>query len=319
MRPVLLLGASGTVGRAVAAALAAEDVAVLAPVRRMPDRPVAGIRYVAADPGDRAALARALSGETLGAVISCLASRTGSLAEAWAIDHAATVAAVDAARDAGAETAVLVSAICVQKPRLAFQHAKLAAEAHVRASGMRWSIVRPTALFKSLSGQIARVQAGRPWLLFGNGALTATKPISDRDLARYIVGCLTDPALANRVLPVGGPGPAETPREMALSAFRLAGRAPRFRSVTPRLLTGIAGALDLAGAVAPSLRDKAEFARIGHYYATESMLVWDSERARYDAGATPETGSDRISDHFARLLSGDATADLGAHAVFDRS
>ena len=50
---------------------------------------------------------------------------------------------------------------------------------------LTYSIVRPTALFKSLSGQVDRVKRGRPFLVFGDGALTACKPISDDDL-----GCL---------------------------------------------------------------------------------------------------------------------------------
>ena len=43
--------------------------------------------------------------------------------------------------------------------------------------------MRPTAFFKSLSGQVERVRGGRPFLLFGDGTLTACKPISDADLA----------------------------------------------------------------------------------------------------------------------------------------
>ena len=30
--------------------------------------------------------------------------------------------------------------------------------------------------------------------------------------------------------------------------------------------------------VFPALEDTAEFAKIGKYYATESMLVWDSDK-----------------------------------------
>lgn len=74
---------------------------------------------------------------------------------------------------------VRLSAICVQKPRLAFQHAKLAFEVELQASGLDWTIVRPTAYFKSLSGQVERVRQGKPFLMFGDGTLTACKPISD--------------------------------------------------------------------------------------------------------------------------------------------
>jgi divinyl chlorophyllide a 8-vinyl-reductase len=76
----------------------------------------------------------------------------------------------------------------------------------------------------------------------------------------------------------------------------------------------IIGSLTLAGRLAPKLAAKAELARIGRYYATESMLVWDGDR--YDAEATPEFGSDRLEDHYAAMLRGEVADDRGTHAVF---
>ena len=70
------------------------------------------------------------------------------------------------------------------------------------------------------------------------------------------------------------------------------------------------------GKVLPPLRSKAELARIGKYYASESMLVWDESRARYDAEATPSFGEDTLFDYYADLLAGRATAERGEHAVF---
>ena len=58
-------------------------------------------------------------------------------------------------------------------------------------------------------------------LLFGDGALTACKPISDRDLADFLAGCINDPSRHNRVLPIGGPGPALTPRQQGEQLFEL--------------------------------------------------------------------------------------------------
>lgn len=211
---------------------------------------------------------------------------------------------------------VLLSALCVQEPALAFQHAKLATEKHLIASGARYSIVRPTAFFKSLSGQIGRVQAGKPFLVFGDGQLTACKPISDRDLAAYLADCLTDPARANRILPIGGPGPAITPLDQVAMLSRLLGREVPVRHVPLRLMGGIIGALSMAGTMSPRLRAKAELARIGRFYATRSMLVRDPETGRYDADATPETGTDTLADHYAARLSGEAADDRGDHAVF---
>jgi divinyl chlorophyllide a 8-vinyl-reductase len=245
-----------------------------------------------------------------------MASRTGTPGDAWAIDHRAHVHALAAAQNAGVTQAVLLSAICVQKPMLAFQHAKLAFEQSLMASGLRWSIVRPTAYFKSLSGQVARVQRGKPFVVFGDGTLTACKPISDDDLAAYLVDCLDRPDRANRILPIGGPGDALTPRQQGEQLFALLGRAPRFQQVPVALLDTFIGIAGVLGRVVPPFADKAELARIGRYYATESMLVWDAETGRYDADATPSTGRDTLVEYHAKLLRGEVADDRGEHAVF---
>lgn len=52
----------------------------------------------------------------------------------------------------------------------------------------------------------------------------------------------------------------------------------------------------------PALAVKVELARIGRYYATESMLVWDEQRGCYDADATPSTGNISLRDHYERVL-----------------
>ena len=95
------------------------------------------------------------------------------------------------------------------------------------------------------------------------------------------------------------------------------GMEPKFRSVPPGFLGGIASALGLAAKLITPLAAKAELARIGHYYATESMLVLDPATGRYDAGLTPETGTDTLFDHYRAVLSGEAAVDArGDHAVF---
>lgn len=315
-RRVLVLGASGTIGRATVAALVARGHAVTALVRPaavgLPD--LAGATVRAGDATDPTDLAAAAAGADV--VVSCLASRTGAPADAWAVDHAANRAALAAAQAAGTGHFVLLSAICVQKPKLAFQHAKLAFEAELQRSGLRWTIVRPTAFFKSLSGQVARVAAGKPFLVFGDGALTACAPVADADLAAFIADCLDRPDRWDRILPIGGPGPAQTPRQQGAALFALAGRRPRFTHVPVRLLDAIVATLSLAGRVVPALAAKAELARIGRYYATESMLVWDAAAGRYDAAATPATGTITLADHHAALLAGAASDDRGDHAVF---
>jgi divinyl chlorophyllide a 8-vinyl-reductase len=323
-----LLGATGAIGRATAAALVRRGYDVVCFIRarsgvggkltpadaaRLFDGAV--VRVV--DPTDPGSLSRdGFAGERFDAVVSCMASRTGAPKDAWAIDHRAHLNVLDAAREAGVGHFVLLSAICVQKPLLAFQQAKLAFEAALIESGLRYSIVRPTAFFKSLSGQIERVRRGRPFLIFGDGTLTACKPISDDDLADYIAGCLEEESRWNRILPIGGPGEAITPRQQGDALFALLGRAPRFQSAPVALLDVIIAVLGALGRIVPSLAEKAELARIGRYYATESMLVLDPKTGGYDAAATPSTGTQTLFDFYRSVLDGAEAPERGDHAVF---
>ena len=74
---------------------------------------------------------------------------------------------------------------------------------------MTHSIVRPTAYFKSLDGQIEAVRKGFPILYFGNGMCSANA-ISQRDLASFIVDSALHPhsargGMMNTMRNVGGP------------------------------------------------------------------------------------------------------------------
>lgn len=318
---VMLLGASGTIGRATLDALLARGHEVVCFLRADPQSPRRGLPKAAilrfGEVTDPQALARdGFCGESFDALVSCLASRTGRPAEAWAVDYQAHLQALRIAQAQGVRQMVLVSAICVQRPLLAFQHAKLAFETALIGSGLTYSIVRPTAFFKSLSGQVARLRQGKPFLIFGDGLLTACKPISDADLAAYLADCLDNPLRANQILPIGGPGAAITPRAQGEALFRLLGQTPRFRSVPIGLMDAIIAALGLLGRLSPTWRNKAELAKIGRYYATESMLVLNTATGRYDAEATPSTGTDTLLDFYAQLLRDEAAVDLGDHAVF---
>jgi divinyl chlorophyllide a 8-vinyl-reductase len=321
-RRVAMLGGTGTIGRATVRALSArghEVVCFVRPGRAAESRaslpPDVSVREV--NVHDAASLREhGFRGESFDVLVSCMASRTGVPRDAWAVDHQAHVHALTAAKAVGVTQMILLSAICVQKPLLAFQHAKLAFEQVLMDSGLTWSIVRPTAFFKSLSGQVARVQQGRPFLIFGDGTLTACKPISDEDLAAFLVECLDDPARHNRILPIGGPGEARTPLQQGEELFALLGREPHFRRVPVAMLDVIIAVLGTLGRVVPPLADKAELARIGRYYATESMLVWDADAGRYDAAATPSTGRDTLREHHARMIRGEVGDDRGEHAVF---
>lgn len=318
---VFVLGSTGTIGRATVRALLVQGHQVVCFQRRRgASGPAAhdnGAETRFGDATDPLSIARdGFCGERFDVLVSCMASRTGSPADAWAIDHQAHVHAMNAAQDAGVGQMVLLSAICVQKPRLAIHFAKLAFEKALAESSLTYSIVRPTAYFKSLSGQIERLRRGKPFLMFGDGRQTACKPISDDDLARFLTACIDDPTKHNRILPIGGPGDAITPREQGEHLFALLGRKPKFQKIPLGLVDSIVGGLGVMARLVPPLSEKAEFGRIAQYYATESMLLWDDAAGRYDAAATPSFGSDSLFDYYARLIADEAKPDLGDHAMF---
>lgn len=325
---VVLFGATGTIGRATAKALISRGHEVICPIRARAgfdghltaEKTRALLSGAELHVGDVTSLLGrqrdVLQGRPIEAIVSCLASRTGTPEDAWTVDYQMNAEILKVAQSLGVQHFVLLSALCVQKPLLSFQQAKLAFENALANAGIRYSIVRPTAFFKSLSGQVQRLQRGKPYLLFGDGCLTACKPISDHDLAHFITDCLTDTSKHNRILPIGGPGAAITPLEQGNYLFQRMGKKPHFRHVPTALLDTIIHALSAGAHLFPSLKKKAELARIGRYYATESMLVWNPASLQYDADATPSYGAQTLFDHYDQLLAGKEQVELGDHSVF---
>lgn len=255
-------------------------------------------------------------------VVSCLASRTGGVKDSWKIDYEATKNSLVAGKKFGASHFVLLSAICVQKPLLEFQRAKLKFEAELMKEaegddGFTYSIVRPTAFFKSLGGQVDLVKDGKPYVMFGDGKLCACKPISEQDLASFIADCVLKEDKINQILPIGGPGKAWTPLEQGEMLFKLVGKEPKFLKVPIGIMDFAIGILDFLVKIFPSMEDAAEFGKIGRYYAAESMLILDPETGEYSAEKTPSYGTNTLEEFFARVLrEGMAGQELGEQSIF---
>ncbi|XP_018840609.1 divinyl chlorophyllide a 8-vinyl-reductase, chloroplastic [Juglans regia] len=261
-------------------------------------------------------------GVSVDVVVSCLASRSGGVKDSWKIDYEATKNSLVAGRNRGASHFVLLSAICVQKPLLEFQRAKLKLEAELMKeaevdNAFTYSIVRPTAFFKSLGGQVELVKDGKPYVMFGDGKLCACKPISESDLASFIADCVLSKDMINQVLPIGGPGKALTPLEQGETLFKLLGREPKFLKVPIGIMDFAIGVLDFLVKIFPSMEDAAEFGKIGRYYAAESMLILDPETGEYSAEKTPSYGKDTLEEFFERVLrEGMEGQELGEQTIF---
>ncbi|CAL9108977.1 unnamed protein product [Musa acuminata var. zebrina] len=331
---VLVTGSTGYIGKFVVRELCRRGFNVVAVarersgIRGRDDKAraagqLAGATVCFADVTDPDALGRALDalGRPVDAVVCCLASRGGGISDSWKVDYGASRNSLLAGRRLGASHFVLLSAICVQKPLLEFQRAKLKFEAELDEEaaadpGFTYSVVRPTAFFKSLGGQVETVKDGKPYVMFGDGRLCACKPISEADLAAFIADCVMDEDKACKILPIGGPGKALTPLEQGQLLFKLLGREPKFFKVPIEVMDFVIGVLDFLAKLFPSLEDAAEFGKIGRYYAAESMLVLDPETGEYSAEKTPSYGKDTLEEFFAKVIrEGMAGQELGEQTI----
>ncbi|KXZ55167.1 hypothetical protein GPECTOR_3g314 [Gonium pectorale] len=326
---VLVVGPTGYIGKFVVKELVQRGYNVVAFAREqagikgkmgkedtLKEFPGADVRFGSVL--DQDSLRKVAFKEPVDVVVSCLASRTGGKKDSWLIDYTATKNTLDVARECGAKHFVLLSAICVQKPLLEFQKAKLKFEADLQAAGnITYSIVRPTAFFKSIAGQIDIVKKGNPYVMFGDGNLAACKPISEPDLASFIADCVTETDKVNKVLPIGGPGRAYTAKQQADLLFQITGLPPKYFPVPVALMDGMISIFDWLAGIFPALEDSAEFARIGKYYATESMLVYDDKTGVYLEDATPGYGKETLEEFFTRAVKeGLKGQELGDQAVF---
>ena len=160
--PVVVAGASGYIGRAVVQELVSRGVPTAALVRSPSDLSditrecLEGSSLVQCNSLDPVAVAQVYAALQPSVTVCCLASRNGLGADSFAVDYNGGHNLLRASLPTSHY--VLLSAYCVGKPELQFQLAKLKLEAEIRAAAkmqrISHSIVRPTAYFKSLDGQI---------------------------------------------------------------------------------------------------------------------------------------------------------------------
>ena len=317
---ILLAGATGYIGSYVLKRLKELGYKVVCPVRKYPKNNVQDKSsfYIQAEILDYDNLKKSVfSKYPISAVISCIGSRNGNPKDSWDVDFEANNQLLKLSLEVGVANFVLLSAICVQKPKLEFQFAKLAFENQLKASGLCYSIVRPTAFFKSLAGQIENILAGKSFVVFDDGKKTACKPISGDDLAKFICDCLDKEGQQNQILPIGGPGPAITQLEQGKMLFRILKKKQKFKRVPSYIFKVLIVSIAPFAIFFKKAMNLKEFLKIGHYYATESMLVWDDEANSFFTEKTPETGAETLEQFYCQILKdGLEKHKLGEHKLF---
>lgn len=260
--PVLVVGASGTLGGHIAEALLARGAQVRAMVRATSDRArleALGVTdFVVADLNDPASLKRALAAEPAArAVVASAAGFSAHSARTPGDNSRADVegyrSLVDAAREAGAPRFVLISILgCDRAPGVPHFRQKLQAEEHLAARGQPYLALRAGAFLDRARDVVPdSLRRGRfPDVLPG----TPMSLVYSRDLARYAAAAALDlPALAlNQSVDIGSDVPA-TGASVAAAFSRVLGRPIRATPVFPRALAAV---LPLLAAFAPRLRDQ---------------------------------------------------------------
>ncbi|MEP7181547.1 MAG: SDR family oxidoreductase [Betaproteobacteria bacterium] len=205
---IAVFGASGRLGRAVARLLIDDRRPVRAVTRNpasLADFAQLGVEVVVADLRDTASTARACAGAThVVAATHGFPGQRGN--DPPAVDRDGNRRLVDAARGAGIERFVFVSAAIASADNpVDFFRFKQESENYLRDSGMEFTILRAAAFMEFWAAMIGDgiLKDGKA-KIFGVGE-NPINFVSVADVARYVVASLDDPRLRNRTITVGGP------------------------------------------------------------------------------------------------------------------
>ncbi len=139
-------------------------------------------------------------------VVSAHGSNESSQGSAQALDYRANIDLIDSAKAAGAQHFVFISVLGSDRgyEDAPVFKAKRAVEKYLEASGLNFTILRPSGFASNLLPLAERFQQTGIYLLLGDPKIR-TSIVSTDDLARIAVASATTEAARNQVLPVGGP------------------------------------------------------------------------------------------------------------------
>lgn len=208
---ILVTGGTGYVGSRLVQKLVEQgrDVRVLvrdvaAAQRRFPR----GVTFAQGDVTEPATLPAALAGvETVIHLVAIIRERGETTFEK--INYQGTIHIVDAEKEAGVRRHLQMSALGVlRNPDFPYHDTKYRAEQYVKASGLDWTIFRPSIIFgpgdqffSTLAG-LAKLPA--PFVL-PDGGVAQFQPVWIGDVVDSYVIALDDPATINTTYELGGP------------------------------------------------------------------------------------------------------------------
>jgi NADH dehydrogenase len=247
---ILVVGGTGTLGRELVGRLAAAGRQVRVLTRDGARAAGLGAEVAIGDVRDPAGLASAVRDCTT--VVSAMHGLLGGRhAGPDAVDDRGNANLVRAAAEAGTDHFVLLSVLDARPDHpMSLHRAKYAAEQHLYASGLGWTVVRPSAYLETWTGIVGGKLPAGPALVLGRGA-NPINFVSVRDVAALVERAVTDPALRGQAIDVPGPD------NLTMTQFAQLLGATRVRHV-PRTALRVLAAV--AAPVAPAFARQASAA-----------------------------------------------------------
>ncbi|MDH4063196.1 MAG: SDR family oxidoreductase [Acidobacteriota bacterium] len=233
---ILVVGATGRLGGTIAGRLLQQGEQVRALVRSESNHATLaerGAHIVFGDLRDAASLEAACRGCDRVITTANSARRSGA-DTVDTVDRDGTRGLIDAAAHAGVRQFMYTSVLGVDPASpVPFLAAKAQNEAHLRASGLSWTILAPNAFMESWPLMVVGMPAtmGQPVTLVGSGHRRHTF-VAEADVAAFAVAAITDARARDRHIPIGGPD-ALSWRDVVAVYERVLGRSLEVRFVAP--------------------------------------------------------------------------------------
>src|SRR4028118_157942 len=138
--------------------------------------------------------------------VQYIISTHGSGTDAQALDYRANIELIDQAKEQGVQHFVFISVLGADRGYEDAQvfKAKLAVEKYLQASGLNYTVLRPSGLASNLIPLAEQFRQTGIYLLNGD-AKNRTSIVSTDDLAQIAVDSVTVEGARNQIFPVGGP------------------------------------------------------------------------------------------------------------------